>query len=358
MTKNRPHHIAPAIATARVVLVYKNFAPRGASSLVGLGVSSMMTAKTLRANGIWAEVWGVSSADDLRAWLKQAHQAAAAGGAVDPTHVVIAAPWIATADLESLAAAWPEIAFTVVSHSNFPFLQADPGAVRLLRDAARLQQLTHNVFVGGVTAKFTELASEIWRTEVALLPNLYDLDSASQQTRAPWRDGDTLRIGLFGALRVLKNPLSGVAAAIDLSAQLNVPTELYLSSGSDDQSPEAVAIDELTAGVDGFTVIRSPWRDWPTFRQLVARMNVLLQPSFTESFNIVTADGIAEGVPSVVSSAIDWVPSYWTANADDVRDIVRVAEMLLRNRSAANDGLAALSRYVTQGLQSWQEFLL
>jgi hypothetical protein len=213
MQKTRPHHIAPAIESARVVLVYKNFAARGASSLVGLGVSSMMTAKALRDARIWAEVWGVASAQQIGEQLQRAHDKAAASGAIDPTHVVIAAPWIATPDLEVLASEWPEIVFTVVSHSNFPFLQADPHAVRLLREAARLQQTTHNVFVGGVTAKFTELASRIWHTGVALLPNLYDVDSAGAQTRAPWRDGDTLRIGLFGALRVLKNPLSAVAAA-------------------------------------------------------------------------------------------------------------------------------------------------
>ena len=50
-------------------------------------------------------------------------------------------------------------------------------------------------------------------------------------------------------------------------------------------------------------------------------MHVLLQPSFTESFNVVTADGIAEGVPSVVSDAIDWVPRRWMAKADDPRDV-------------------------------------
>jgi hypothetical protein len=356
MQKARPHHIAPAIESARVVLVYKNYAEPCHSSLVGLGVSSLLTAKVLRDNGVWAETWGVTSAEQLNEWLHRAHKKAVEKRDVEPTHVVIAAPWIPTRDLEVLASEWPEIVFTVVSHSNFPFLQADPHAVRLLREAARLQHMTHNVRVGGVTAKFTELAGEIWHSNVALLPNLYDL--GTPETRAPWRDGDTMRIGLFGALRVLKNPLNAVAAAIDLSVQLKVPTELYLSSGRDDHSAESEAIAELTAGVDGFTVIRSEWRSWPCFRDLVARMNVLLQPSFTESFNIVTADGIAVGVPSVVSDAIDWAPPNWIANADDGRDIVRVAEMLLRDRNAARDGRCALERYVARGLEQWRAFLL
>jgi hypothetical protein len=356
MLPNRPHHIAPAIESARVVLVYKNYAGPHHSSLVGLGISSLLTAKVLRESGIWAEVWGIKSAQELNKRLHRAHCKAKENGEAEPTHVVIAAPFIPTCELEVLASEWPEIVFTVVSHSNFPFLQADPHAIRLLRETARLQHMTHNVRIGGVTAKFTELASEIWHSDVALLPNLYDL--GSPQTRSPWRDGDTLRIGLFGSLRVLKNPLNAVAAAIDLSVQLKVPTELYLSCGRDDQSAESEAIDELTAGVDGFTVIRSEWRSWPCFRELVGRMSVLLQTSFTESFNVVTADGIAEGVPSVVSDAIDWTPATWVASADDGRDIARVAEMLLRDRNAARDGRAALEQYIARGLELWRAFLL
>jgi hypothetical protein len=87
-------------------------------------------------------------------------------------------------------------------------------------------------------------------------------------------------------------------------------------------------------------------------------MNVLLQPSFTESFNLVTADGIAVGVPTVVSDAIDWVPPSWVAHADDGRDIARVAEMLLRDRNAARDGRCALEQYVARGVDLWRAFLL
>ena len=64
-------------------------------------------------------------------------------------------------------------------------------------------------------------------------------------------------------------------------------------------------------------------------------MHVLLQPSFTESFNVVTADGIAEGVPTVTSEAIDWVPSTWQADPDDAGDVACVAEYLLKSPKAS-----------------------
>ena len=101
------------------------------------------------------------------------------------------------------------------------------------------------------------------------------------------------------------------------------------------------------------TVIRSLGQ----FRAVVARMHLMLQPSYTESFNMVTADGIAEGVPSVVSTAIDWVPRDWQVCADNVLGIAKTAKRLLRNPAAGADGYRALRTYVADGMKSWQAYL-
>src|SRR5256885_8857503 len=63
-----------------------------------------------------------------------------------------------------------------------------------------------------------------------------------------------------------------------------------------------------------------------SFRRLVRAMDIVLQPSYTETFNMVTADAVAEGVPVVVADSIEWVPRWWQARADEPRDITRVAE--------------------------------
>ena len=72
---------------------------------------------------------------------------------------------------------------------------------------------------------------------------------------------------------------------------------------------------------------------------------------------MVTADGIAEGVPSVVSSAIDWTPRYWRAEIDDVFDIARVGRCLLQDPNAAVEGLQALRTHNREGLEAWIAFL-
>jgi hypothetical protein len=358
MRRDRPHHIEPDLKSARVILVYKNFAPPGQSSLVGLGVTALATARTLRRHGIWAEAWGCTSAQHILQRLARANDHATRDGLTPISHVVISAPWLKTEEVELLASERPEIVFAVECHSSWPFLQADPDAIARMRETIDLERGSHNVFLAGNSLKLTQPASEIFGTSVVFLPNLYDLSDAPPAHRRPWRDGDTLHIGLFGAMRTLKNVIGGAAAALDLAARLRVPTKLYLSASRDDHSLESIALRQLTENVDHFEVIRASWRRAPAFKSLVARMDLLIQVSFSESFNMVTADGVAVNVPSVVSPAIDWTPRHWQANPDDVRDIVRVAEQLLHDRNAAREGREALEHYVSAGLRHWHEFLL
>ena len=348
MAHSRPHAVDPTAATARVLMVYKT-RDYDSPSHVGLGVIAAATAKTLRRAGVWAEAWGCTDAGDLRARLQRACELAHQRGQLQPTHVVIHAPWVPTADLAELARDWPDVLFAVVSHSNFGFLAADPHAVQLLREAVELQHSLHNVVVAGNSDRFVRTASAIWNTNVALLPNLYDLSEPMLPAR-PAYTGGTLRLGLFGACRILKNGLTAAAAAASLAALLRAPVELYVSEAS-------AAMRELCEDAPGLKLVTTGWLPWAKFRQLVGSMHLLLQPSFTESFNVVTADGVHQGVPSVVSDAVDWAPPRWQANPDDAQDLVRVAQYLLGAPQAMDDGRKALAGYVEQGLRTWMEFL-
>jgi hypothetical protein len=348
MPNTRPHAVSPAIETVRALLIYKTL-DASSPSHVGLGVVAACTAKTLRAAGIWAEAWGCTDSGNLRSRLERACSVAVERGQLQPTHIVIHAPWIATCDLAAMARDFPDVVFVVVSHSNFGFLAADPHAVQLLREAVELQHSLHNVLVAGNSEKFVRAASVIWNTAFTLLPNLYDLSEPMPPGRPAW-DGQSLRLGLFGECRILKNGLTAAAAAASIAATLRVPTELYVSEAN-------AAMRELCEQAPSLKLVSTGWLPWAKFRPLVGHMHLLLQPSFTESFNCVTADGVHQGVPSVVSAAIDWAPARWQADADDAEDLVRVAQYLLKTPQALEDGRRVLLAYVDHALQTWFAFL-
>ena len=337
-----------------MALVYRDVTGLGVSH-VGLGVSAAYTAKTLRHHGIWAEVWPTQSAQALLERLRRSQTIADQRAEPRPTHVVLAAPWIPTHDVAAMAAEFPEVRFVVVSHSCVGFLAADPHAIRLLRETADLQLSTHNVFVGGNSRKFTDWATEAWGVYAVYLPNLYNLAETFPQHDRQWKGGP-LRLGLFGANRPLKNFLTGAAATVELARRLRVPVELLLSSGRN-EGGNTRALDEMTENIANVRVTRTGWLSWAAFRRLLRTVHLVFQVSYTETFNVVTADAIAEGVPVVASDAIDWVPRWWQARADEPLDVARVAERLLRDPDAARHGRAALHAYVERGLVAWWHFL-
>ncbi|HTS48966.1 MAG TPA: hypothetical protein VMH05_13540 [Bryobacteraceae bacterium] len=82
-----------------------------------------------------------------------------------------------------------------------------------------------------------------------------------------------------------------------------------------------------------------------------------LDNSFVPAPPLYNADGIAEGVPSVVSHAIDWVPEHWKAMMDNVLDIARVGRYLLTDPYAPQEGREALKEHNSDGIKAWKEFL-
>jgi hypothetical protein len=333
-----------------VVLAYKNFAANRNISHIGLGVAALNTAKVLRREGIKADVWPIIDAKDLRKRLQ-----------TEPAKdVIISAPWIPSSELQGMANEFPDTQFAVNCHSNVGFLQADRNGVKLVRELMELELGTHNIHLAGNCRRFCDWVEAAFASPCAYLPNLYYLDEHSSTHQPALYNGGTLRIGVFGATRPLKNLMSAAGAAVEIARGLRVPLDLWLSAGRAEGGGETVlaAVKEMLAGLPNVNLVLNGWQSWPKFRKVVGHMHLLLQPSYTESFNMVTADGVAEGVPSVVSEAVDWAPAYWQAKVDDSRDIARVGRQLLYDHRAAHEGLRALTTYVRDGIAAYRQYFV
>lgn len=357
-TRTQPHVIAPTKSTARILLVYKNFAAKAGISHIGLGVAGLNTSRTLRAAGIWCDVRPTNTAADIEMQLKAGLASANANDNHPYSHVVISAPWIPTVELQGLISRWPDVHFAVVSHSNVGFLMADPNGIQLLRDGLDLELGHHNFTVAGNSQKFCQAWATMYGRAVQYLPNLYDVSTIKHVGQRPPWNGGTLRVGTFGATRPLKNLVSAVAACVELAAMLKVDVEIWRNVGrAEGGGTVPGAIQQLTTGLKTVKVVDAGWATWPQFRQTIAGMHLLISPSYTESFNMVTADGVAEGVSSVVSEAIDWAPADWVANVDDVNAMARVARRLITDPHAVTEGQDSLKAYVKTGLTSWLGWL-
>jgi hypothetical protein len=338
-----------------VVIVYKNFKFHKGFSHVGLGVNAINTCKVLNRLGIKCRVQAMKEESDLPKFL--AEQAS------KPTHIIIQALWINVGLLGQLCSQYSDTQFAVVSHSNVGFLQVEPGAIKLFKQCLELEGESVNFHASGNSDRFCKWVENAFHQPCTYLPNMYYLHHKNDVPNRAWHDvGGTLRIGIFGATRIQKNFLSAVGAAMEISQDLSAQTEIWINSDRNDGGSSANTIRDaakaLTAGMPRIKLIECGWNNWDTFKKIVASMHLMLQPSYSETFNLVTADGVAHGVASVVSDAIDWAPPSWIAAVDDVSDIARAGVGLLNDPRAAAKGLEALKSHNRQSENDWVQYLL
>lgn len=351
-----PHFVAPSPNSAHVAIAYKNFAANKGISHIGLGVTALTNAKILNAAGIWTEVWPINSAADLRTRLANAQRSTPA---TPITNVVISAPWIPADQLASIATLFHQVDFTVVSHSNVGFLQADPNGLALLRQIADMQTGSINVHVGANSQKFIEWWQEVYQEPMRWLPNMYAISTA-QPLSQTFQGGGVLRIGSFGAVRPLKNLLTAGAAALAIASRMQATLEFNISAGRAEGGGDTIlkGLAAMFNALPNASIVYNNWASWPAFLRTVRNMDLVLMPSYTESFSMVTADAIGQGVPVVGSDAIDWLPERWIASNDDALDIADVGTGLLNSPNVITQGLHALTRHNDKGLRSWSGIVL
>lgn len=330
----------------KLLLVYKSFSNDPQISHVGLGISAKAASIILNEHKISARTQPVNNGYELEAYLKTL-------APDDINHVVMYAPFIDVPWLSGLVKRWPQIHFTVTIHSNIAFLQSDAFALKVIRLGVELSKIAPNFTISSNSLRLHTFIKKVYGVHTPLLPNLYPLDNEQFIFSCPHKP---LRFGLFGAIRHLKNMLSGVGASI-LVSQTH-PVELHMSEGRIEGGDGIMrAVDELAQGHKHFRLIMEPWKGWDEFKRLVRTMDLLLQPSFSESFNNVTADGASQYIPSVVSPAIVWAPDYWKAESDNIEDIANTSIKVLNTPQAGIDGYIALQRHNRSGIRSWEEYL-
>jgi len=303
----------------------------------------------LRKHGIHADLCPVMTVDDVKKALTKHN----------PTHAIIQAMWVNAEDQTDLCNSFPDTHFVVRCHSQIGFLQVEPGAIKILRDLLYRQEMLLNLTVSCNTKRLHEFLTHTYKSRVVYLPNLYDLHREHRK-RDESHHHRTLRIGSFGAHRLLKNHTTAAAAALMMAERRGSDLEFYVNAGrkeGDGKDHILTALKHMFAHLRWAKLVEVSWEEWSEFRQTVHHMDLTMQCSFTETFNIVTADSVAEGVPAVVSKAIEWVPHRWQADVDDAADIAKVGSHLLWDTHGAEEGLKHLEKYCEEGIREWLSYL-
>jgi hypothetical protein len=314
----------------------------------GLGVTARRLAEALNTLYIKADAFPIKNGEYLWAKLNSDWQSY--------THIVFMAPFVDAGFLERLFSNFHMQKFIIIYHSNLGFLSVDRFSVKSLELYLNLEKICPN-FTASTNCLELSRSIELGSgRKFCYLPNLFPLPN-----KKPDRNFQIypLNIGIFGAARVLKNWLTATVATMIIANKLKQKVNFHISTQRDEGAESTREnIKSLLALNTNINLIEVPWLDHDKFLDyLHDKMDLLLQPSFTETFNNVTAEGCISGVPSVVSDAIVWAPDSWKARSDSATSVAEVGMDLLNDPGAYKDGWKALTKYNKDASKIWLKWL-
>lgn len=287
----------------------------------GLLNSAKMLANSLNDAGIEA---AVSAVDDANGIDRVVHLN-------KPTHAVIHALWVTPAKMEELCRKHPRVSWNIRIHSKPPFLAMEGIASDWIADYAKLQAKVKNLWMSANSCDTDDLMENVFKCKSLMLPNTYTKPYPNAASGSPSYpslpvDKKIVRIACFGAIRPLKNHYAQGAAAIMYGNKCNVAVEFHVNKGREEQGGDRVTknLRAMFAASGGHTLVEHQWYPQDVLvYDILPLMDVGMQVSLTETFNIVAADMVSAGVPTIGSPDIYWMSPLFHADPNDLNNMVR-----------------------------------
>jgi len=241
-----------------------------------------------------------------------------------PTHVIIEALWVVPNKFNILHKLHPHVKWIIRLHSQLPFLSNEGIAIKWLSE-----YLDHkSVFIAVNSPRMLDEVKYLLYHEhhkkVIYLPNYYP---EKYKYKKQEKKHHHIDISCFGSIRPLKDQLIQAFAAIEFADKIGKKLNFHINVGRYEGKGEPI-LNNLIALFEnqehnGHKLVMHEWMPRHEFLELCRKMDIGMQVSFSETFNIVGADLISQGVPLVGSSEIPWLSRFFAANPNKSNNIYR-----------------------------------
>lgn len=282
-----------------------------------------------------------------------------------PTHVILEAIWVAPAKLIEIQKLHPKVIFVVRVHSKITFLAYEGNAISWLRQFEEIP----NVYVGFNSLEtFKDFKNILKENILAWLPNLYKkidyekinfFNSIINFFKKPkHHHQQTFNVACFGAIRPMKDILLQAVAAIQYCNSKSLVLRFHINSGRVEQRGDSTLknLEALFADTR-YELVQHGWLNHEQFIEVIKQIDLGMQVSLNESFNVVTADYIYNFKPVVVSHQVFWVADACKCE-NNIDSIVAGIKRTIDDANLLKENLHLLHNYNQQSLKEWHAFLL
>lgn len=273
--------------------------------------------------------------------------------AFKPDLVVLEALWVVPSKFDVLKRLHPRVKWYLHLHSHMPFLALEGIAMRWIE-----QYQEEGV---GVITNSTESWEALRAAfpEVKYLPNVYI--SHPRSPKFMWGK-PAIDIGCFGAMRPLKNHLLQALSAIQFANEKKRRLNFHINgsrveTGGAPVLKNLVQLFEDQEKIHGHKLIQHDWNEPEDFLNILQGMDIGMQVSLTETFNVVTADYVTAGIPIVVSKEVKWASSWNKALDNSLPDIVDKMHRVWRNKLLVRWNQRLLLWHSKTAQELWYRFV-
>ena len=286
-----------------------------------------------------------------------------------PTDVFIEALWVVPEKFKILARLHPNVKWHIRLHSKTPFIATEAITFGWLNQYMALRSEGIDIELSANSSEFYDNLKQIYHNNISYTPNIYYPDHKPHtSTVVPnIRTTNEFHIGIFGALRPLKNHLQQAVWAIEFAnvTKKNVAVHINVSEHESNSAVQGVG-NVLTNLRNLFNspgcrgrLVEHPWYAHADFLSLVSQMDLGMQVSYSETFNITAADFVHMGIPIVASHEISFVNGLCRIDSNSSNDAV--AAMRLATKFS-KIGLGRINKFLLnksneKALDSWKKLL-
>jgi hypothetical protein len=324
----------------------KNFQKRtGSKRGSGLSNSVNLTADRLNDSGFKAEVIDIDDEKTIEAIIKEKN----------PKKVVFEALWVKEITVQRLTSIFKEVKFYCHLHSQMPFLSIESNAMFMCKVYAK--------FGVGVIAN----SIESYKSFKCFMPEdmvfgLYNIyGKPLKEAKLIKKEKFNIDIACFGAIRPMKNQLIQAMAAYKFCQVEGKKLRFHINSARVESGGQSVLQNLINffSDLPMAELIHRGWIEPERFVDEIAdSIDIGMQFSMTETFNIVACDYTAAGIPAIGSDAIRWIdPSckFSMHDPDDMIKGLKYAYDWAPNIVELNQ--AALKKHCDDALDGWIKFM-
>ena len=281
-----------------------------------------------------------------------------------PSVVIVEAIWVVPSKFTELQRLHPNVKWIVRIHSETPFIANEGNAISWINQYINLGisiSVNSDRMLNDLT-KYTDSTNNI-DSNIILLPNYYKINNLeTKESDTEKERGEYLNIGCFGAIRPLKNQLIQAIAAISYTKQYDRKLKFHINVSRLENDGSNNVLKNLRAlfldlDKNSYQLVEHGWYEHKDFLNVIKDMDLGLQVSLSETFNIVTADFVKQQIPVVVSNEINWIDNNFRTNPTSLNDIIDTIHKSLNDKKGCIRNIEKLQHYNDFSEKCWVNLL-